>query len=372
MRYVNLLATILALGLWGLPQPAVGQEAESIPNLVPNPGFESYAIPPIGWFYRGVYFSKVMKFWTSPTAASPDAYGPRTRVPAHWSVQGFGEAEPHGGTSMVGLTLFGCRGGKPHCREYLQTLLNEPLVPGQPYELAFWVRSLPRSQRIDRIGAAFSPREQQHLFDTLLALPTTLYADTVVGTGEGWQFLRWTFIPEQAADYLLIGNFFPDDSTRTLEPAHDPLPFAYYYIDDISLVKVPPFVEAPQPPALPAEEGLAVGSVHTLHNIFFDFDRDELLPRSYIELEALFRLLQAKPGMRVRINGHTDNVGDDSYNQDLSERRARAVVDYLTQRGIDPDRLGSRGYGEARPVAANATDEGRQANRRVEFEVLSL
>ncbi|MEZ4983234.1 MAG: hypothetical protein R2769_16930, partial [Saprospiraceae bacterium] len=102
-------------------------------NIVPNGGFEQYAATPIGWFYKGQHFTNVMKFWSSPTAASPDIFGPKVRVPAHWADKGFGKMKPHGGESMVGLTLYGCDDGKPHCREYIQIQLKEPLVPSQGY-----------------------------------------------------------------------------------------------------------------------------------------------------------------------------------------------------------------------------------------------
>jgi outer membrane protein OmpA-like peptidoglycan-associated protein len=76
--------------------------------------------------------------------------------------------------------------------------------------------------------------------------------------------------------------------------------------------------------------------------------------------------------MIIQINGHTDSRGTDAYNQELSERRARAVVDYLVQNGIDPGRATSRGFGSTRPVADNQTEAGRQLNRRVEFVVVKM
>jgi len=117
---------------------------------------------------------------------------------------------------------------------------------------------------------------------------------------------------------------------------------------------------------------LRVGTVVILHNVYFDFDKAVLRPESKAELNNLIRLLRENPTMKVEIAGHTDSKGSDEYNIRLSRARAKAVRDYLVEvGGINPKRLVVVGYGESRPIASNATDEGRQLNRRVEFKILS-
>ena len=119
----------------------------SAPNLVPNPGFELFKVQPIGWFYKGSHFGDVVKYWQSATTASPDAYSPKTRVPDSWAEKGFGLARAHGGKNMAGITVYGCVHGKPHCREYIEIQLSEPLVAGQDYWAEMWVSHLPQSLR---------------------------------------------------------------------------------------------------------------------------------------------------------------------------------------------------------------------------------
>jgi len=114
---------------------------------------------------------------------------------------------------------------------------------------------------------------------------------------------------------------------------------------------------------------LDVGVKVVLNNIFFDFDKATLRKESTGELVRLQALLTETPALRLEISGHTDNVGNASYNKDLSQRRAKAVVDYLVQKGISKDRLTFAGYGDTQPVAPNATKAGRQQNRRTEFKV---
>lgn len=112
-----------------------------------------------------------------------------------------------------------------------------------------------------------------------------------------------------------------------------------------------------------------VGTVVTLKNVFFDFDKAELKPESFVELDKLVSYLQHNT-IRIEIGGHTDDQGSAEYNDRLSENRAKAVYDYLIQNGIPSDRLAFKGYGMRMPVADNATEEGRAANRRTEFKII--
>jgi len=114
------------------------------------------------------------------------------------------------------------------------------------------------------------------------------------------------------------------------------------------------------------------GAVIRLNNIFFEFAKATLLPKSKVELDRVVAILGQYPGMDVEIAGHTDSVGDDRSNMELSAARAAAVRQYLIEHGTAAARLSSRGYGESRPVATNDTDEGRQLNRRVEFVILKM
>jgi outer membrane protein OmpA-like peptidoglycan-associated protein len=114
-----------------------------------------------------------------------------------------------------------------------------------------------------------------------------------------------------------------------------------------------------------------VGSKIILKNIFFDFDKTTLRPTSTAELDRLVKMLNDIPTLKIEISGHTDNVGSEEYNKNLSEGRAKAVVDYLVNKGVRSDRLKFAGYGESKPIKTNDTKEGRQLNRRTEFEVLS-
>ena len=111
-------------------------------------------------------------------------------------------------------------------------------------------------------------------------------------------------------------------------------------------------------------------TVIILKNLFFDTDKTIIKNTSVESLEEMYRLLVDNPKIRVMITGHTDNVASDAYNIRLSEGRAKAVYDEMVRRGIDPKRMKWQGKGEREPIDTNKTEEGRAANRRVEFKIL--
>ena len=105
-------------------------------------------------------------------------------------------------------------------------------------------------------------------------------------------------------------------------------------------------------------------------DVKFDFDKAQVKQESYGDIKALADFMKQYPQTSTVVEGHTDSVGSDAYNQGLSERRASAVRDVLVnQYGVESGRVQAVGYGESRPVADNATADGRAINRRVEAEV---
>jgi len=115
-----------------------------------------------------------------------------------------------------------------------------------------------------------------------------------------------------------------------------------------------------------------IGKSIVLNNIFYDFDKATLRPESTSELERLTVLMNENKTLTIEFSSHTDDKGSDEYNLKLSQMRAQSVVDYLISKGISKERLIAKGYGEVVPVAPNDTEEGRQANRRTEFKILSI
>jgi OOP family OmpA-OmpF porin len=129
---------------------------------------------------------------------------------------------------------------------------------------------------------------------------------------------------------------------------------------------VPEYMDqCPQTP-----EGATVNEVGCwiCKGVMFDFGSSHIRPEYRPSLDQVVRILKEKPSLHIEVQGHTDNVGTEHYNQLLSERRAKSVINYLTKKGISGKRLTAKGYGFSEPVASNETEEGRDRNRRVQLK----
>ncbi len=122
----------------------------------------------------------------------------------------------------------------------------------------------------------------------------------------------------------------------------------------------------PVPQSISADDAEMAKPV-ILKNVFFETGSAALKNESLTELKRLQKLLEDNPSIKIQINGHTDNVGSEEDNLQLSENRAKAVYDFLVQRNIKADRLKHKGFGETMPIASNESEEGRKENRRTEF-----
>jgi outer membrane protein OmpA-like peptidoglycan-associated protein len=115
---------------------------------------------------------------------------------------------------------------------------------------------------------------------------------------------------------------------------------------------------------------LEVNASIVLKNIFFDFGKYEVKQESAVELDRVIQLLTDNPTVRIEIGGHTDNIGTAADNIKLSDNRAKAVVAYLSGKGISTKRLTAKGLGATQPVSDNTTEEGRALNRRTELKII--
>lgn len=114
----------------------------------------------------------------------------------------------------------------------------------------------------------------------------------------------------------------------------------------------------------------STGATVVLNNIFFDTDKFDLREKSMTELDKISRFLNENPNIHVEISGHTDDQGADAYNQQLSQKRAKAVSDYLVTKGVPNTRMKEVGYGAKKPLKPNDSEANRQINRRIEFRII--
>ncbi|GAB4414808.1 MAG: hypothetical protein OHK0039_22920 [Bacteroidia bacterium] len=175
------------------------------------------------------------------------------------------------------------------------------------------------------------------------------------------------------ADQSLRGQWYADNCQKGGEIVLFRSQQAFNYYDNRLSAAVPIdrlLAELTRNKALKAEERKVIKL--NLKPIEFQVSQAVISTGSQDYLLAeLVPILKANPEIRLYITGHTDSAGDDTYNLELSKRRADAIVEFLVQQGVDRRRLTSDGFGESKPIASNQTPEGRKLNRRVEFEVLT-
>ena len=141
--------------------------------------------------------------------------------------------------------------------------------------------------------------------------------------------------------------------------------FGHCAFDEHWAEEVPPPPPPPAPRPTPQPQRKII-----LRGVNFDFDKASIRRDAADTLDEAANILRDQPDVDVSVDGHTDDVGSDAYNQKLSERRAKSVVVYLAEHGVSASRLHAQGFGESRPVASNATDDGRAQNRRVELNII--
>lgn len=143
-----------------------------------------------------------------------------------------------------------------------------------------------------------------------------------------------------------------------------------YYSDHFSLEKdkgnlSPYHLDIPM-------QRIHVGNEIVLRNVFFEVDSWKILPESQLELDRLVNLLKLNPNLHIEIGGHTDNSGGKEHNMTLSDNRAKAVLEYISRKGVVLERLRSKGYGSENPIADNTTESGKALNRRTEFKIVKI
>lgn len=374
-RWTTVLGFILSLS-WA---PIRGQVTG---NMVYNPSFEEHTDCPARVDALGVM--KIVDAWWQPTRGSSDYFhacgGRECQVPRNK----MGMQPAHTGEAYCGIYC-----SQETYREYLQTELRTPLQAGRRYRISFWISLADKSPHATAaIGALLTAeRVEDSTWGILMhreasslesgaAQYIATYVEPQIASPAGqlldnmkeWMEVGGEMVAEGGERFLTIGNFLPFNKSGVtlLDNSYAPLSGAYYYIDDVSVVSL----DSSSTVASVASPPPQAGMVSRLENILFVSGESEILQQSYKELQGLRDMLLTYPEVKIQLIGHTDDRGTVEYNQKLSERRAKEVVDYLSRRGVDRRRMSWIGYGESQPIATNETEEGRRINRRVEYLVM--
>ena len=215
---------------------------------------------------------------------------------------------------------------------------------------------------------------------------TNIFLTTEVNSKQkaGWQKVCFAFIAKGGERYLTIGydEFVKKELLKKVKK--NKKKELYYYIDDVSLIAINDssscVCNSVQPIVTPQDssinkvvplikDSIIVGKPIVLQNVFFDNNKAVVLPTSHTELDKLYTYLNQNTALHIVINGYTDNVGKEVDNLSLSSARAKAVANYLTNKGIVSTRISYKGYGSSNALNDNSTEVYRAINRRVEFVV---
>lgn len=391
MTYSKFYCTLL--GLWLGTQCLLAQNTDTTQNLVINGGFETYTSPPnaMGDIKHGI----VPHWQANPKESSPEYFHAKGRRGFRVPKNKCGYMHAHSGEGYAGVLV---RAGAKqmdkrdvYYREHLMTKLKRPMRAKYRYVVSFYVALASYSNyAVANMGVYFNQYPEQIKWDAKYEVQIDTPKERFFDQPNRWVLVQDTMVAIGGEQYMMIGDFNDYEHRQIKKISHSRkhrhkfnFNRAYYYIDDVSVVELDKFeiqtipnitLTRKHPPnkvELKTNLGkISKGKPVVLQNIFFEFAKARLLPESFPELDKLVGLLKKYPQINMRIMGHTDNVGTNERNLKLSEQRARSVVNYLVKKGIKATRLKFKGFGESHPIDSNATKEGRQKNRRVEFVVL--
>lgn len=360
-------------------------------NLIPNYSFEEIIN------FRGEKTSGWHKVQFSDT---PDYFNINSNYSGHSAYEKYyGGIKPKTGEGFIGIFCYRYNPERQirNLREFVQTELLEPLVTDSIYRIEISLCLEPESNVvIKNFGIYFNDEflADYKEYKLLTIEPQVEFVLSSTDSRNNWITFSSFYKASGNEKFIMLGNFRSDKKTslyklasindKTYKKKWDLVKgekASYFYIDDIIVEKVTlekkETIESfnnSSSPLVPDTISIAdipIDSAVILKNIFFEFNKADLLPASENELQKLYSLLVSHLSVRIRIEGHTDNLGGYDFNLDLSKRRAESVVLYLLNRGIAADRIESAGYSYVFPIASNETPEGRQINRRVTFKILN-
>jgi len=341
---------------------------------VPNGSFEEFVVCPGGYTQHPAEFR--VPSWRSINTGSPDYFNAcsdgEAAVPYNWA----GISDAFDGNGYVGIYTW--MAAPKDYREYLHCKLAEPLIKDSLYHIAFRYKLSSYSKYcIDRIGLLLSDTLKTFAHDRPLRIAPTIefVKDSALTPETGaWELAEADYRAKGNEQFLTIGNFSDNVSTGyyyiQFRPSQEPMlaASAYYYIDDVSVT--PGFTRPAAMEGLPVFTGkdAELNTTYVLENIQFEFNSYALMPESYYDLDKVVTYMLNHPDVLLELSGHTDDTGEEAYNEVLSGKRAKAAAAYLISKGVSRSRISAVGYGESRPLVRNNTEEARETNRRVEIQ----
>ncbi|GAB5565282.1 MAG: hypothetical protein Wins2KO_23450 [Winogradskyella sp.] len=329
-------------------------------------------------------FSQVATDWSIPNMGSTDIFNTCNKNEQTGIKNYNGYQKPKSGSSYAGMYLYTDK----NYREYVQGELNKTLIKGKAYTMTFYLSLAEGSSYAlkdievlfteEKLKPCYHSNNCEKVIKPSKSTKKTykMYSNTeenYFSSKDTWMEYSFEFIAEGYENFFSIGNFFNNSKTKKQKTLSTyPYLFSYYYIDDVSVSTTESLKETEVILLREEEkpEPLIVDEVYTFTNVLFEFNKAELQNISIDELDKLTSFLKMNINLNIEIYGHTDNVGSEKRNKELSQLRAKAVADYLISQGIDASRINYFGFGSTQPISENDTEKSRKRNRRVEFKLI--
>lgn len=254
--------------------------------------------------------------------------------------------------------------------EQIYTELRDSLIVGHLYRLSLDIKIMDFSNCLTDLITGFSRSEPDidtSFYKIVLNINDTMSLNYLC---HNWITTTKEFKAQSNEKYLVIGLGISKDYKQLIKPGWDGLnnPYLNCFIDNVVLIQID---NAESYDIASKLDTLNIGESIILDDIFYDFAESDLLDNSFLVLNQLIHYLKINPNVTLLITGYTDNIGNESYNQDLSFNRAKSVYTYLISQGLNNERFKFDGKGSNHPIASNESEIGRQKNRRVEIKILN-
>ncbi len=374
---VRLITAFLIASLPGMAQIPVSIPAMT-PNLVINPSFEDRVKCPN--HFSANYRDFNLPGWKSANMGTPDYYNQcswgECDVPFNWA----GESNARTGVAYAGIYIWNRPTAKPRSyREYIRGELTEPLKKDKRYRIEFYFKLASYSvYSADRVGLNFADTSYFQGNDQVIdQVPALSWIGREAVTSGAWELVSGEYKAAGGEKFIIIGNFFDNLATQFTQiesrkgKSEMLSSSAYFYLDDVSVVSLDPADVVPEKLIWSDGQEVKTEETYVLKNIQFQFDKYALLPVSFPELDRVAEILRRQPEWRAELSGHTDYIGTDDYNLQLSRNRAKSVRNYLISKGIASARLTAQGFGKQKPLTHDKDEASLKLNRRVEVRFLN-
>jgi outer membrane protein OmpA-like peptidoglycan-associated protein len=361
-------------------------------NLIINPDFDYFYYKPVAVTYNGR--SKIdewIPFWVTPGNYTPDYLSNLRSIDVLSNYYLFDFTLPEK-FNYVGFALY--KKSEPYS-EYIQGKLVNSLAKGQKYCIKVSI-ALPSYSgfSVNKIAFHFSPMPITINESNESSFKPQVIVSTATVDNKGFITLCDYFVADGGEKYISIGRFTSPDKLEIVQRENTPKSdfgienSAYYFIDKVELNEIQDTkecycnnskIEKDSVKLIPDTEPdnigtdltkLKLGKSVILKNVNFDFNSFRLLPISDTILKTLLTFLKDNPKIKLIISGHTDDIGTEEYNMDLSINRAKSVYNWLINNGIDSTRLDFKGFGKSLPLYKETDEKFRALNRRVEVKIL--